>query len=92
MSSSGSRMVFFPRRFGSEERIARRMAMASGDLCPDPEVVLVRPRELGRSGFKKGMGEHKCKSSENASTHREHFECIPPNVIPISPLHVVYTH
>ena len=25
--------------------------------------------------------------SENGSTHREHFECIPPNVVPMSPPH-----
>ena len=39
------------------------VSMASGDLRPVPEVVLKRPRKLGRSGYnKRGMGEHKCKS------------------------------
>ena len=65
------------------------VSMASGDLHPVLKVVLKWSRELGRLGYnKQGMGEH--MQIKSASTHREHFECIPPNVVPISPLPVIF--
>ena len=38
------------------------VSLASGDLCPVPDIVLKRPRQLGKLGYnKQGMGEHKRK-------------------------------
>ena len=39
------------------------VSLASGDLCPVPDIVLKWPRQLGKSGYnKQGIGEHKHKS------------------------------
>jgi len=49
-------MVFLPRRLGSEERMARRMAMASGDLEPAWESL--ERRVSGRTGWRRSMDQY----------------------------------